>query len=272
MAQTHYTLYPRNRWSSGALTVVVVFAFGLVLLWGLFRAPRAHAPASPDVPWGVPSRPLRVVCLDLGLWTSNFMDAAEFVEPLRADFVLAQRVPGDAVLPLAERLRMQRTFYPQNYARIGPDDGAAGCLVLSPHPLYEAGPLHGGAARTPPLGVWAIGLLDGRRFALVSADAGPRLEGPGVPALATAAALDRRWSSLGAPPVLAAFRVPEMLSTREQLLKEAGLTDAAGPLPDNIDRRALTNLIAVAGPWRVAPAEAAHWVAPGIMWVEVGGE
>lgn len=274
MGDAHYTLYPRPRWTSGALTCLVLFAFGSVLLWGLFRAPRAHAPQSPDVPWGVPPRAVRVVCLDLGYWRNNFFDAAELIDPLRADFVLAQQVPGEAVLPLAERLGMQRSFHPNNYARVGPDDGAAGCLVLSRHALYDAAPLYPQMRGKWAYGVWAAAVVDGKKFALVSADGAARLDGAGVPAFAAAAALDARQKEARSPPVIAAFRAPEMDSTRSQMLTIAGLTDAL-PAATATGAKVVDGcLIATAGPWRVSAESAGrpHRLAPGILWVELADD
>ena len=173
---------------------------------------------------------------------------------------------------------MRRTFRPEHYVRVDTSDGmgvnAAGCLVLSKHPLYEAMPLPSFDPSLPPHGVWASAVVDGRRFVVVSADAGPRLRGTGVPAMSAAAAMEARWSAAGAPPLLAAFRTPGMVATREALLKTAGLTDAVGPVPADVDPRALTTLIAFGGPWRVSPPDATrpHWLAPGITWAEVGGE
>ena len=277
MAHARYTLYPRTRWTTYALRFAAVLALGM-LLWGLFRAPGSPPAASPDAVWGVPARPVRVVCLDVGQWAGNFSDAAELFEGLRPDFVLAQRVPGAAVAPLAERLGMRRAFRPEHYVRIDTDVGTGvgtgGCLVLSKHPLYGATPLRSFDPDSPPHGVWASAIVDGRRFVVVSADAGPRLGRTDVPAMSAAAAMEAMHSAAGAPPLLAAFRTPNILASRETLLKTAGLTDAVGPFPADADPRALTTLIAFAGPWRASPADATrpHWVAPGITWAEVGGE
>src|SRR5687768_4898601 len=129
MASTHYTLRPRPRWTSGALTCVAFFVFGGFLLWALFRAPRSHAPPSPEVRWGVPARTMRVVCLDAGAWKGNVIDAVELIQSIDPDFVLAQRVRGDAVHSLAEALGMQRSFHPRNFVHVG-GKTAPGCLIL----------------------------------------------------------------------------------------------------------------------------------------------
>ena len=270
MASTRYTLHPRRRWTSGALVCLAMFAFGGLLLWGLFEAPRAKPPPSPDLPWGVPPRPLRVVCLDAGEWAGNVRDAAELVRGLDPDFVLAQRVAGEAVVPLAEALGMQRYFHPRSFVRLGPG-AAPGCVILSKHPVFDAAPLRGEIDRERALGVRAASAVDGRRFAVASADAGPSLSGSGVPAATVAAALDAAQKKAGDPPLVAAFRLPPMRASTGELLKTARLEDvgvgARGP-----GTAGVAPLIAVAGPWSASPESATRptEIAPGIVWVELG--
>jgi len=274
MAATHYTLRPRPRWTSGALTCLAMFALGGLVLWGLFRAPRAHAPPSPQVPWGIPGRPVRVVCLDMAAWTRNVLDASEQIQAIDPDIVLAQRVPGEAIVPLAEALGMQRTFHPNNFVRLGRGAAATGCLVLSKHPVYDAAPLRPELHPDAPLGVWATVVVDGRRFAVASADAGPRFSGGGIPAQTAAALLDARQAAAGGPPLVAAFRAPEMLSSRAEMLKIARLTEVTGPAPAEPGELGIAPLIATLGPWQVIPETASQprVPAPGIFWVALGPE
>jgi hypothetical protein len=277
MATTRYTLQPRRHWTSGALTCLALFAFGGLILWGLFKAPRSRAPASPELEWGVPRRPLRVACLDLGAWKANPLDAAQVVHGLDPDVVLAHRVPGAFVVPLAESLGMQRSYHPANYARVGGDDTAGGCLVLSKYPLYDAAPLRPDVRRAAAVGVWATAVVDGRRLAIASADGGPNPAGGIVPSLTAAAMLDNRQQAAGNPPLIAAFRAPQVLSAKRQMLENARLIEAAGVDTDDADAAGAAGvapLIAVAGPWRVAPEAAGRprALAPGILWVEVGPE
>ena len=273
MVTTRYSLRPRPRWTSGALTCVALFAFGGLLLWGLFRAPRSHAPASPDVRWAVPTRPLRVASLDIGAWTGNPLDAAKILNGIDPDVVLAQRVPGEFAAPLAEALGMERSFHPRNFVRLG-RGSAPGCLVLCKHPLYDATPLRPESDPQTPLGVWAAVVMDGRRFAVASADAGPNLSGGGVPGLAAAALLNARQRAAGNPPIVAAFRSPPMNSAKAKLLETAGLADAIGEPSGDGGPTGVNPIVAIAGRWRVRPAAAGppRAPAPGILWVEVGPE
>lgn len=267
MATSRYTLHPRRHWTSGAAVCLALFAFGGLLLWGLFRAPRAKAPTSPDVPWGVPQRAVRVVCLDAGQWARTMEELPQRVAPLDPDFVLVQRIPGRAVVPLAEALGMQRSYHPANFAR-GGDDDAGGCLILSKHPLYDATPLRPDVRRPVAAGVWATTVVDNRRFATASADAGPRLREQGVPSFVAAALLDGRQTVVGNPPLIAGLRAPQMLSARAELLQTARLTSAEEPTAANGEDPGPDQIVGFAGPWRVIgiPKE----VAPGIHLVEVG--
>ena len=269
MATTRYTLHPRRHWSSGAMVCLVLFALGGLLLWGLFRAPRATAPAVPDVPWAVPPRAIRVVCLDAGQWAGSLDRLPAFLAPLDADFVLVQRLPRRAVVPLAEGLGMQRSYHPSNFARVGDDATGGGCLVLSRHPLYGATPLRPDVRRRSAAGIWATTVVEGSGFAVASVDGGPGLmAGGGVPALVAARLLDERQRAAQDPPLLAGIRAPQMLSARTQLLAKSrlegveysGAAGGQGPAPEP--------LVAFTGPWRglSAPKE----VAPGIVFVEVG--
>ena len=273
MRVARHTLPPRRRWKSGMLTCAALFALGGVLLWGLFLAPRAKAPASPDAQWGVPRRPIRVVSLDLEGSTRGVQEAAALLKAVDPDYVLAQRVPGDAVVPLAEALGMQRSFHPKNFVRHGKGT-SPGCLVLSKHPVYDATPLRPGSPADVALGVWATSVLDGRRFAVASADFGPKLSGAVVSGLAAAAALNARQKSAGDPPLVVALRIVPTVSARAEILRASGLTDVSGLVPDPPGDVADGPLVAVKGPWKVSlgRTSAERRLAPGVLWAEVDPE
>ena len=197
-----------------------MFAFGGAVLWGLYLAPRARAPVSPNVPWGAPARPLRFVSIDCGAGAEVSPTPEQIVgavQSLDPDFVLLQRVRSDDAAPLAEGLRMQHSFHPQCFQTLGtPPRGPVGCLVLSKHPLYEARPLRRDPRGAPCFGVRVVAVVEGTRFAVASArlddDAAPAtdrelaeaLRGPNSPPTVTGIAGtgraivgDSRWARTG---------------------------------------------------------------------------
>ena len=194
-----------------------MFAFGGAVLWGLYLAPRARPPVSPGVPWAAPARQLRFVSIDCDAGAEGSPTADQIVaaaRPLDADFVLLQRVRSEDAAPLAEGLGMQRSFHPQCFQALGTRPrGPVGCLVLSKHPLYDAQPLRRDARGAPCFGVRVVAVVEGSRFAVVSArpgeDAAPatdrglagRLLGPASPPTVTGLAdargaivVDAGWS------------------------------------------------------------------------------
>jgi hypothetical protein len=178
------------------LVCVALFALGGAVLWGLFQAPRNRAPASPALPWGTPGRPLRFVSLDIG-GQPGVSDALEAqVRGLDPDFVLVQNVRYDDAVPLAEALGMAKHFHPALFQRADPrSKDAPGDLLLSPHPLYDAGrvDLDADVSRHDAHGVRAVAAIDGVRFLVAS----------GVGATdGTRRAFDVERRQIGSPPAV----------------------------------------------------------------------
>lgn len=203
-----------RRSARGALAILAMFALGGALLWGLFRAPRAAAPRSPDVPWGLPSRPLRVVFIDCG-WAGDGeagVTPGEVIANLRVpdpDFVFLQGVRSEDALTYADRLGMQRSFHPRLYQALGERPrGLVGCLVLSKHALYDASPLTRGRPHGDCIGVRATAVVDGLRFWLVNGRAERGWD----------EAVERASAAAGSPPMITAFDSVEVgLNTRPRL-------------------------------------------------------
>jgi hypothetical protein len=172
-----------------------MFALGGAVLCGLYLAPRGKSPPSPAVPWGAPARMLRFVSFDCG--GSSFERVRDAIDAIRgrdADFVMLQQVPAGDVLSFVEGLGLQQNYYTNLFQRTGPGGrDETGCVVLSKHPLYDAGPVRPDGRRGTCLGTWAVSAIEGRRFAVVSA----RAAGTGRDAVA------RVWREAGSPPVVA---------------------------------------------------------------------
>jgi hypothetical protein len=193
----------------GGLTVAAMFLLGGAVLWGLFQAPRAAAPSSPDVPWGVPARQLRFVtleCSDAGAAPATVNEIAAAVRPLDPDFVFLQRIRSEDAVPLAAALGMQRSYHPQFFRALGTRPrGVVGCLVLSRHPLYDAEAVRVTSGSGACFGVRAVSVVDGVRFAVVSArlrSAGAEAQ-PGTMDAGLPEDLTRHAQARGSPPVVA---------------------------------------------------------------------
>jgi hypothetical protein len=88
---------------------------------------------------------------------------AKQVAALEPDYVLVQAIRFEDVLPLTELLGMAGSFHPALFQRPDPrSKDQPGHLVLSKHPLYEAGPIW--SDRRIAVGVWAVAVIDGSRF------------------------------------------------------------------------------------------------------------
>jgi endonuclease/exonuclease/phosphatase (EEP) superfamily protein YafD len=197
--------------SRGAILVLGLFALGGAVLWGLFHAPRATSPAAPaTAEWGVPARPLRFVSfnvLHLQRGTDGVVAAIKALDP---DFVLLQEVESRDVVGLAQALGMQRSHHPNAYhASVNLDGPKAtwGNLILSRHPLYEAGsiPNPGGGS----FGVWAITEVDGKKFVVANVHlsatwkANPlHVKESGENRARELAALAGSWRERGSPPII----------------------------------------------------------------------
>ncbi len=138
----------------------------LLVLGGLFLAPRPHGPPiPPGAENGVPQRPLRFVSYNILHNQRGLEKVAAEIKRLEADFVFLQEVEAADALPLAVALGMQANYYPQCYqtsVNLAGPGASWGNLILSRHPLYAADsiPNPGGGS----FGVWAEAVIDGKRF------------------------------------------------------------------------------------------------------------
>ena len=191
----------RGRPVRGALTILAMFALGGAVLWGLYRAPRATSPRSPDVRWGVPARTLRVVAVDCG-WTASGTvgttpgDIVPDLARLEPDLVLLRAMRSEDAVAYAEGLGMQRSFHPRLYQALGTRPrGPVGCLVLSKHPVFDAVPLLSQGPDRTCFGVRATSVVDGVRFWVGTGRATPGSD----------AAFQGAWREAGSPPVISTF-------------------------------------------------------------------
>lgn len=200
------TVRTRNRSLRGGLVCLAMFVLGGAVLWGLFEAPKARSPASPGVPWGASTEPIRFVALEFAGQSGVSAALTKQLVSLGSDYVLVQNIRFDDVLPLAEALGMARSYHPVLFQRPDPrSKDAPGDLLLSKHPLYDARPI---ALDSDPLhthmrGVEAIAVMNGTRFRVVS----------GVGATASSLrALDTARQRSGSQPIVLAtgFVRPEM--------------------------------------------------------------
>ena len=261
----------KRRSFRGILTVSAMFLLGGAVLWGLFQAPRAAAPSAPDVPWGVPARALRFVtleCSEPGGAPASVDEIVAAVRPFDPDFVLLQRVRSEDAVPLAAALGMQQSYHPQFFRALGTRPrGVVGCLVLSRHPLYDAEALRVTTGSGACFGVRAVSVVDGVRFAVVSA----RLRSAGAdvqPATTDAGSpeeLTRHAQALGSPPVVAgvAFEGGHAVPAAWQ--------DASGPAqPADAKPRAA---LLINGGWTARDGGSAATAATGrqVRWSELAG-
>jgi hypothetical protein len=182
----------------GVLVCLAMFAFGGLVLWGLFLVPRPKSPASPDLPWGRPTRPVKLVSLDFAGNAGLDDPLVKQVRDHDPDFVLVQNIRFDDVLPLADGLGMARSYYPQLFQRADPrSKDMPGALLLSKHALYDAKPmvLDPDPRRTEMRGVEAVAVVDGVRF-VVASGAGGTDEAQ--------RALDEARTRWGRPPIVLA--------------------------------------------------------------------
>jgi hypothetical protein len=180
------------------LVCLAMFALGGAVLWGLFQAPRGRSPASPDLPWGVPVNPVGFVSLDFGGQPGVAPSLVKQVRDLDPDFVLVQNIRFDDVLPLAEALGMERSYHPQLFQRPDPrSQDAAGDVLFSKHPLYDATPIVLDPAAQQPdgRGVRAVAVVGGVRFVVAT----------GVGATDDSRrAFEASWKQAGSPPTVLA--------------------------------------------------------------------
>jgi hypothetical protein len=157
---------PRRRSMRGALLVIVMFALGALVLWGLFLAPRATSPPAPaGIEWGMPDRPLRVVAYGVAEGI-NVEALAGAIRPLKPDFVVLHHVESRDLPALATAMGMTGSYHPNNYARsqnAGGRKSTWGTAILSGHPLYESAALTN-EKTDDDFGVWVTAVVDGVKF------------------------------------------------------------------------------------------------------------
>lgn len=185
---------------SGALVVLGLIAFGLLIVGGLYISPKAHPPEPPpNVPLGAPQRKLRMVTYDMA--RQHPANDAMFAElwKLEPDYIFLQGVNEDDVAEIAQLLRMEPSFHPQLYQRserLAGSRGTWGNLILSRQSLYLGAPLGG---KRGGFGAWAESIVDGSGFfvACIHLSAGPAGE-------AEAAEFEQVWKARRSPPMVAA--------------------------------------------------------------------
>jgi hypothetical protein len=197
-----------KRTLTGPLTIGAIFLFGLIVLTLLLRAPRSSDPAPADAMWGIPTRSLRVISLNL---TRLDMDRAlEQINSAHADIVLLQGVRTIDVARIGEAIGMSRAnqrsgdvFYPsQNFE--GPAT-SFGNAIYARFPLYEGRsiPNRGGS-----FGVWCAAVIDDKKVMLASMrpiDATSRIIGTqdvGDVRERELSMLARAHHELGDPPII----------------------------------------------------------------------
>jgi len=243
----------RPRSPRGALTILAMFALGGAVLWGLFHARRATSPPSPQLPWGAPKKALRFVSLDCRASGADALgptlDAIRGRDP---DFVLLQQVPADDVLAFVERLGLQQSYSTPLFHRSGMRGrDETGCLVLSKHPLYDAGGVLPDGRRGVCLGTWAVAAVGGVRFAIISA----RAEATGGKA-----ALLRAWRGGGSPPVVLGLSLPI-----------PGISSARGTSGEWFATSPASAIVADSA-WETVPsppADGIHGKGHDVFWAEV---
>ena len=169
---TKGTNHARGRW-----LVIGMFVLGGAVLGGLFLAkhltagsaasqlPPPGSDPAPDVPYGVPQQPLRLVSYNILHCQRGLERVAAEIRRYDPDLVLLQEVESRDAAGLARALDMQPHYAPQVYEtseNLAGPQATWGNLILSKYPLYGAAsiPNPGGGS----FGLWADVAADGRRF------------------------------------------------------------------------------------------------------------
>jgi endonuclease/exonuclease/phosphatase family metal-dependent hydrolase len=182
------------------LVIAIIFLVAGAAYVGLKLTPHpVSPPAPPGLSFGVPDRPLRFVCFDVAHAQRGFDAVAAELKKLDGDFVLLQEVEEDHVALLASDLGLTGTYHPANYQRssnIAGRKASWGNVVLSKHPLYDAGPIPnpGGGI----FGVWAVAVVDGCKFNVASVNLSAATDAEPTHARDAAEARHRELSNLGA--------------------------------------------------------------------------
>ncbi len=191
------TALPSRR---GAMVILGLIAFGVLILGGLFLTPPAKAPPGPaGVPIGVPRRTLRFVCYDLARQHPANEPMIDAILALHPDYVLLHGVDEDDGVQIAEMLKMEGSFHPQLYQRLEHLAGRRGIwgnLILSRQSLYQGTPLGGPRGG---YGALAKSIVDDRAFFVASIHLASSAQ-----ANSEAADLQQTWKNKGSPPLVAA--------------------------------------------------------------------
>ena len=184
----------------GALLVLGIFVFGAIIMGGLYLTPRSRAPRAPaGLKYGIPDRPLRIVCYDLRRQPPHIDPMIAAVQRLNPDYLLVVDIEEDDAVQLAELMGMQQSFHPQLYQRsqnIAGKQATWGNCILSRYPLYEGSAIAGKAG---VFGTWAISVVDGRAFVV-----GCCHFAGGDGSTAEWDALRQAWIARGSPPIIVA--------------------------------------------------------------------
>ncbi|HYO11062.1 MAG TPA: endonuclease/exonuclease/phosphatase family protein [Tepidisphaeraceae bacterium] len=228
-----------RRFARGSLLVLGLFAVGGAMLWGLFLAPRPSSPAAPaGVGWGVPGRTLRFVSYNVLHNQRGIENVVAAIKPLDADFVLLQEAESRHATDLARALGMTQTYHPRLYERSANLAGPRatwGNLILSRHPMYDAGPIPnpGGGS----FGVWAVAVIEDKKFLLANVhlsatwNANPKhLKESGVNRHKELTALRDAWRARGSPPAVIGGDFNQIPMGNNYALMTERWTDALGAL------------------------------------------
>jgi hypothetical protein len=209
---------------SGVLAIAGIALFGALVLVLLYRAPR-FATRAPDVPFGLPRRPLRIVEIDVRSIPGGLDVALAQIRSLKPEIVLMQGVEGRDARRVAAAIgasdaERYTAFYPaQNL------NGAAsswGNLIASTHSLYESRsiPNRGGS-----FGVWAVVVVENVKFYATSASFAESQAPQMDDARKEMETLVRAYREVRSPPiVLGARNVAREESELVELLRRAGLS------------------------------------------------
>jgi endonuclease/exonuclease/phosphatase family metal-dependent hydrolase len=195
------------------LTCLGIFAVGLAALAGMFLARPDKSPAvPPNLAWGVPDRPIRVVSFNILHNQRGLERVVDEIRKLEPDFVLLQEVESEHVLIMAEALAMRGTHHARAYQRSSNLAGPKakwGNVIFAKHPLYdcESIPNPGGGS----FGVWAVTVVDGRKFVLANVhlnatwNANPiHIKKSGEARWKELSNLHDAWKQRGSPPIIVA--------------------------------------------------------------------
>jgi hypothetical protein len=214
---------PRSRLlptRGGAMVVVGLIVFGLIIVGGLYVTPRATPPQPPEhVAVGAPHHKLRFVSYDLARQPPANEPMLPVIVKLDPDYVLLQDVNEDDVVEIAQFFGMQHSYHPQLYQRsehLAGKRGTWGNVILSRQSLYQGSPLGGIRGG---FGAWAASIVDDRKFFVACVHFAA-----GDPGVAEAKTLQEIWKSRGSPPLVAAVLPsdPKPPGGMEFLQKAAG--------------------------------------------------